>query len=152
MGLYDFRRLYELACPATVQVGRSILFGSRPPANDSLWERARQQGFEVKVYDRNAANKEKEVDLSLSTTLMEDPYEYMRADRKDMAVLLTRDRDYVPTVNSLWRRGLRVRVVFWEHAVARALRDAADEFIPLERSPRHIGHAAGWTDQPVTTS
>ncbi|MFF6785486.1 NYN domain-containing protein [Streptomyces sp. NPDC012510] len=145
---YDFGRLYELACPSNHQVGRSILFGSRPPANDSLWERARQDGFEVKVYDRNASNKEKEVDVSLSTTLMEDSYEYMRAERNDMAVLLTGDRDYVPTVLSLQRRGLKVRVVFWEHAVARALKEAADEFIALDPALDYIGHFNGLTPQP----
>ena len=44
---YDFGRLYELACPESVRVGRSILFGSRPPANESLWQRAESEGFLV---------------------------------------------------------------------------------------------------------
>jgi hypothetical protein len=37
---YDFGRLYELVCPLGTRVGRSILVGSRPPSNDSVWERA----------------------------------------------------------------------------------------------------------------
>jgi hypothetical protein len=41
---YDFGRLYQLACPAGETVGRSAIFGSRPPSNDSLWRRARR-GF-----------------------------------------------------------------------------------------------------------
>lgn len=129
---YDFGRLYELACPDTATIGRSILFGSRPPANDSLWERARREGFEVKVFDRNFSNKEKEVDVSLATTMMEDSYEYMRKDRGDMAVLLAGDRDYVPTVSSLQHRGLPVLLVFWEHATANALRDIAHDFHGLD--------------------
>ena len=45
---YDFGRLYELACPDEAVVGRSILFGSRPPPppNDSRRSRARREGFE----------------------------------------------------------------------------------------------------------
>jgi hypothetical protein len=41
---YDFGRLYQLACPAGEKVGRSALFGSRPPPNDSLWDRAERGG------------------------------------------------------------------------------------------------------------
>ncbi|MFI1585526.1 NYN domain-containing protein [Embleya sp. NPDC020630] len=142
---YDFGKLYELACPPSAQVGRSILFGSRPPANDSLWDRARNEGFEVEVFDRNAANKEKEVDVSLATTMMEDSYEHMRAARGDMAVLIAGDRDYVPTVNSLKKRNLKVRVVFWEHAVARALQETATEFIGLDPAFEYITRPGGMT-------
>lgn len=41
---YDFGRLYEFACPEGSKVGRSILFGSKPPPNDSLWDLARDRG------------------------------------------------------------------------------------------------------------
>src|SRR4051794_28651688 len=46
---YDFGKLNSLVCPADARVGRSFLVGSRPPANDSLWDSARQEGFEVRV-------------------------------------------------------------------------------------------------------
>lgn len=80
---YDFGRLYDLVCPAESKIGRSILFGSRPPADDTLWNRARREGFQVQVFDRNASNKETQVDVSLSTTMMEDSYEYMKSTRRD---------------------------------------------------------------------
>ncbi|MGX1614784.1 NYN domain-containing protein [Micromonospora chalcea] len=129
---YDFGRLYELACPSTAHIGRSILFGSRPPADDSLWNIAKREGFQVITYDRNAANKEKQVDISLSTTMMEDSYEHMKLSRRDIAVLVGGDGDFVPTVKSLKRRGFGVRVVFWSHAVSRELRESADEFVVLD--------------------
>lgn len=129
---YDFGRLYKIACPSTAPIGRSILFGSRPPADDSLWNIARREGFQVITYDRNAANKEKQVDISLSTTMMEDSYEHMKATRQDVAVLVGGDGDFVPTVKSLKRRGFGVRVVFWSHAVSRELRDSADDFVVLD--------------------
>lgn len=130
---YDFGRLYELACADAEQVGRSLLLGSRPPANDSLWDMAQNAGFEVEVFDRNAANREKQVDTGLVTRMMSDSYEHMQTRVPDvMAVLFSGDRDYVPTVRDLQRRGIKVRVVFWTHAVSRELRETADEFISLD--------------------
>lgn len=135
---YDFGYLYELACPVDEQIGRSILFGSRPPANDSLWARALAEGFQVEVLDRNAANKEKQVDNSIGTMMLEDSYEHMKPDRGDMAVLVAGDLDYLPNVHSLRKRGLRVRVVCWKHATSRQLREAADEFVELDPHFDHL--------------
>lgn len=42
---YDFGRLYKAVCPEGSQIGRSSLFGSRPPANDSLWNLAHEMGL-----------------------------------------------------------------------------------------------------------
>lgn len=60
----DFGRLFEFAAGA--DVGRAVLFGSRPPQNDSLWDIARRKGFEVIVHDRNAQNKEKKIDTQIT--------------------------------------------------------------------------------------
>jgi uncharacterized LabA/DUF88 family protein len=125
---YDFGKLYRAVCRAGTQIGRSSLFGSKPPANDSLWEMARRQGFEVTTFDRSYSNQEKEVDVAISTQLMEDSYEHMRVERGDRAVLISGDRDYTPTVKSLAKRGLPTTVVFWDHATARALKEAADDY------------------------
>lgn len=46
-------------------IRKAILVGSRPPKNDSLWNAAQKQGFEVIVKDRNSQNKEKAVDTKL---------------------------------------------------------------------------------------
>lgn len=129
---YDFGRLYELACPDDAQVGRSLLLGSRPPENDSLWQKARDAEFEVELYDRNAANKEKQVDTGLATRLLEDSYEHMAARVPDVkVVLVSGDRDYAPPLRSLRRRDIATRVVFWDHAISRELKEAADEFVDL---------------------
>lgn len=135
---YDFGQLYRAVCPEDSPIGRSSLFGSRPPPNDSLWDMARQVGFEVFTFDRNFKNKEKEVDVAIATQMMEDSYEHMRSDRGDMVVLIAGDRDYVPTLESLRKRGFRSLVVFWEHATARDIRDAADDYSPLEPLFEHL--------------
>jgi uncharacterized LabA/DUF88 family protein len=135
---YDFGKLYSAVCPDTAQIGRSSLFGSRPPANDTLWEMAKAEGFEVTVFDRNFANKEKEVDVALATQIVEDSFMYMRPERADRLVLVSGDRDYLPTLKSLAQRGLKSTVVFWAHAMSHDLRDFADDYFELDSIFDHI--------------
>jgi hypothetical protein len=56
----DFGKLHNFVAGSDPkQIKRATLFGSRPPAADSLWNTARKAGFEVTVVDRNVANREK---------------------------------------------------------------------------------------------
>lgn len=135
---YDFGRLYEAVCPDEAQIGRSSLFGSRPPKNDSLWGMARDGGFEVFVFDRNFANKEKEVDVAIATQIVEDSFLHMDSNRGDRVVLVTGDRDYLPTLKSLDGRGIKTTVVFWSHAMSHELRDFADDYFELDPIFDHI--------------
>ena len=48
-----------------------FLYGSRPPPNDSVWQRIREDGFDVKVFDRNIRNKEKGVDMEMGMDIAE---------------------------------------------------------------------------------
>lgn len=138
---YDFGRLYELACPPGEQIGRSILYGSRPPDNDTIWQRARDADFQVEVFDRSIyTNKEKQVDVALSTTMLEDSFNHMKADNSDIAVLVAGDGDFLPTIRSLQKRGIGIRVVSWAHAVSRELRDTAEEFVELDPHFDHLTH------------
>jgi uncharacterized LabA/DUF88 family protein len=56
----------------------------------------------------------------------------MTVARADEAVLISGDRDFAPTVRSLHKRGLPTHVVFWRHAAAGALAEAASEVDWLE--------------------
>jgi uncharacterized LabA/DUF88 family protein len=127
---YDFGKLYELVCPEEQQIGRSSLFGSRPPENDTIWELSRAKGFEVFLFARNAANKEKQVDVGIATQIMEDSFLYMRPG--DQLLLVSGDRDYLPTIESLAKRGFPTRVAFWEHATGSELKKAPIDFVPLD--------------------
>ncbi len=125
----DFGKLYEFAGGQASEVGRAVLFGSRPPPNDSLWEVARRKGFEPIIYDRSIRNREKKVDTSISTEIVTDSYEHMSPEH-DEITLVAGDSDYVPTVEKLSTRGFTFHVVFWEHA-SRELKEAATRFISL---------------------
>lgn len=61
-----FGKLHEFA--GGCDVGRAVLYASRPPANSSLWSVAKNQGFEVVVHDRNFVNREKKLIPRLSVT------------------------------------------------------------------------------------
>jgi hypothetical protein len=126
---YDFGRLYQLACPETELLGRTALFGSTPPPSDSIWKRARREGFEVRLFERNASNREKQVDNAIGTLMLEDSYEWMRDG--DTVTLVAGDGDFVPTLTSVQRRGFPITVMFWSHA-SRQLRDLADTFFDLD--------------------
>lgn len=83
----------------------------------------------MKLFPRNAQNKEKQVDNALGTLLLEDSYEHTKPG--DTVVLIAGDGDFVPNLESVRRRGFKVRLMFWSHA-SKALRDGADEFVDLD--------------------
>jgi len=132
----DFGNLFQFAAGDGTDVKRSALFGSRPPKNDSLWNIARDRGFEVVVHDRNVANKEKKVDSEIVTQMMADSYTLW--EEGDEFILVAGDGDYVPTVEHLVDRGIKVSVLFWNHA-NRELKDACSEFIALDQYLKHLG-------------
>ena len=132
----DFGRLFKFAGGEKLQVKRAMLFGSRPPPNDSLWEAAKRQGFEPIVYDRNIRNREKKIDTDIVATMIADSYEILDIKADEMT-LVAGDADYVPAIEKLRKRGVNVHVVFWAHA-ARELREAATKFIDLNPFLNHL--------------
>jgi uncharacterized LabA/DUF88 family protein len=132
----DFGKLYEFAGGQRSEVGRAVLYGSRPPPNDSVWEMAKRKGFEVVVHDRNIRNKEKKIDTSIATDIVADSYELMKPGA-DEITLVAGDSDYVPTIKKMRDRGFRFTVMFWEHA-SRELKEAATTFVSLDQWLEHL--------------
>ncbi len=129
----DFGRLFEFAAGSAV--GRAVLFGSRPPQNDSLWTIAKARGFEVIVHDRNAQNREKKIDTQITAEILSDSYELMKTG--DSVTIVSGDSDYVPAIEKLKSRGFSVEVCFWDHA-SRELREAATRFVSLNKYLEHL--------------
>ncbi|MGE4194863.1 MAG: NYN domain-containing protein [Pseudodesulfovibrio sp.] len=126
----DFGKLhFFVAGDNPAEIRHAVLFGSRPPKNDSLWEMARNAGFEVVIEDRNIANKEKKIDTGIVTSMMRDAYK-LADPAKDTITLVSGDADYLPAIETLTKDGFRVDVVFWDHA-AQELKDACSNFISL---------------------
>lgn len=130
---FNFGKLKYFAGGDEVAMAR--LYGSRPPASDALWDRARRCGFDVKVFDRSFG-KEKRVDTQMVADVMEDLYE--RIDPKsDVVVIVAGDQDHMPVLEKAKAKGVRVEVVFWSHA-NHHLRNEADEFIELDPHFDHL--------------
>ncbi len=133
----DFGRLHDFIAGANQsEIKRCMLFGSRPPENDSLWQMARNAGFEDVVEDRNAANKEKKIDTGIATAMMKDAYTVVKKS-EDTITLVSGDTDFVPCVKELVEDGFNVEVVFWDHA-GKELREICSKFISLNNKLDHL--------------
>lgn len=132
----DFGKLFQFAGGEMPEVKRAVLFGSRPPPNDSLWNAAKRKGFEVVVYDRNVKNREKKIDTDIVATMIEDSYERLDKSADEMT-LVAGDSDYVPAIEKLQKRGIAVHVVFWAHA-AKELREVATKYVDINPYLNHL--------------
>lgn len=126
----DFGKLHQfLTTNGDSEIARLVLFGSRPPPNDSLWAVAENKGFEPIIEDRNAGNHEKKIDAGMAVAMIKDAYP--RADKStDTFILVAGDGDYVPVVSDLVQEGFTVKVIFWDHA-SRELQDICSTFISM---------------------
>ncbi|ODT16033.1 MAG: NYN domain-containing protein [Mesorhizobium sp. SCN 65-12] len=136
----DFGRLHEfIAGGNQAEIKRAVLFGSRPPPNDSIWTFATKAGFELVLVDRNVANQEKKVDTGMVTMIMRDAYK--AGDPASTTItIVAGDSDFVPTVQALKEDGFAVDIVFWDHA-ARELRDEATRFISLNKHLKLLAYS-----------
>lgn len=105
-----------------------ILYGSRPPAEDSVWNRIRDDGFDVKVFDRNIRNKEKGVDMEMGMDMAKLIY---GGTKPGVMVIAAGDADYVPAVQRARLEGWPVEVWFWSNA-AGDLKNAASRYCSLD--------------------
>ncbi|WP_043597175.1 NYN domain-containing protein, partial [Aeromonas diversa] len=120
----DYGKLYEYLCGDGQEVGCAKLWGS-PPPSDSFWKMVEHKGFEVKTYDRNAAGKEKKVDVAIAHQITKDAYTLIASEKETSEIVLVAgDKDYVPVIEDLKSEGFTVVVVFWDQA-AQELKDAA---------------------------
>ena len=105
-----------------------FLYGSTPPPDDTVWNRIRDDGFDVKLFQRNIRNKEKGVDMEMGM----DIAELLHTVPKPKVIVITAgDADYVPAVERAKKKGWVVEVWFWSNAAAE-LKKAANRFCPLD--------------------
>lgn len=136
----DFGKLLTKVAKGRV-VSHAILVGSRPPANDTVWDAAEEQGFQVTVHDRSTSNKEKAVDTELVAQGTEI---VCTVQNPQHIAILSGDRDFIPLVNIAQRRGWSVEM--W--AFKNAFRDTGqmaitvDHIFPLDDVFDEIGHNA----------
>lgn len=90
----DFGKLLNVVSDG-LAIRKAFLVGSRPPKNDSLWNAARNNGFEVIVQDRNFQNREKAVD----TNLVAKGVEIICTTKPAVLKVLSGDSDFSPLID-----------------------------------------------------
>jgi uncharacterized LabA/DUF88 family protein len=75
---------------------KAILVGSTPPSTDTIWQAARDGGFEVITHEKNTSGKEKAVDTEIVAKGTE-----LVCTTTEPAILklLSGDRDFIPLIN-----------------------------------------------------
>jgi uncharacterized LabA/DUF88 family protein len=108
----DFGKLITVIANGR-EIYEAILVGSRPPANDSVWNAAEASGFKVMVHDRNIKNKEKAVDTEL---VAQATRSICKAPEKMDLAIVSGDRDFIPLVNVAQEEGWEVEMWAWTNA------------------------------------
>jgi uncharacterized LabA/DUF88 family protein len=120
------------------RIRKAILFGSRPPSNDRIWELARRGGFEVKTHDRDANNREKAVD----SELVAQGTRIMCKTSPAVLVIASGDRDFIPLVDIAHDEGWTVEMAAFESAFSPSgeMATRVDRIRPLDGVLDKIGN------------
>jgi len=111
------------------------MYGSEPPPNDTVWERVRSEGFDLKVFQRNFFGKEKRVDMEMGLDIQKMTWE---CEKPGICCIVAGDEDYVSVVERLHEAKWKVEVWFWNNASGK-LKEAADRFESLNPHIDFIG-------------
>lgn len=117
----DFGRLLLQACQrpggVTRSVGSAYIAGVIPD-DDSFWEIAENQGFNVRRGYLGTNNRSKQDDAYLITDMVSTVFEQ---PGPSTVVLIAGDADYVPPLLKSLAKGWRNEVVFIDHGISRSL-------------------------------
>ena len=124
----DFGRLLLEACRRNGGVTRSVgsaYIAGVIPDDDSFWQIAKNQGFNVRRGYLGSNNRSKQDDAYLITDMVSTLYEQLGPST---VVLIAGDADYVPPLTKSIAKGWRNEVVFIDHGISRSLEAVAHEF------------------------
>jgi hypothetical protein len=121
------------------RVINAILVGSTPPPNDSLWNAAVSQGFEVKTHERSrATGEEKAVDTEIMASGLKIIYKH---PRPAILKLLSGDRDFLPLIRSAYEEGWETELWGFAASISNELSQTVSRVQLLDSVFDHIGKA-----------
>lgn len=129
----DYGQLITV-CADGRPVTQANLYGSVPPANDSLWNAIRAQGWKVKTMERNAAGKEEGLDIEIALDMNDVARDVVPPGTM---ILVAGDGDYQTLIPRLQQRGWKIELAFYQN-VALSVRTLADSFLSLEERLHEI--------------
>jgi uncharacterized LabA/DUF88 family protein len=145
----DFGKRLEFLAEGR-QIIAAILVGSTPPSNDSVWDAAKAEGFEVITHDRDYfSGQEKAVDTEIVARGTE-----IICDQKTagVVVLASGDRDFLPLVRLAQRRDWQVEMCSFSNAFAPsgAMAMAVNRVRQLDSAFDKIGrHDFSWPPEKI---
>ena len=137
----NFKNLLRLA-HADRPVAKALVAGSIPPALRAVWDRMRDEGVEVRLFDRGASDRsEQEVpDRVLQLRMLEDAVDFNGSP--GVAVMLTGDgkgfhagAGFHRTLERMHRKGWKVEILSWGNSCNQRMRKWAEEvgaFVALD--------------------
>lgn len=133
----DFGQLINTVA-GELLVSKAILVGSRPPKNDSVWNAAKSQGFEVIVHNRSNTGKEKAVD----TEIVAQGTQIVCTEQPAVLKLLSGDRDFIPLIKIANGRGWETEMWAFSNAFTHYgdMASSVDKIRPLDEVFDIIGH------------
>lgn len=98
----------------------SVLYGSQPPAVDTAWEAIRQKNIKTKIFQKNARNLEKEVDIAMASDITEAAIkaDLLYKEKIRTFIVLTGDRDQVCSFQKVLDTGNRLEIVSFKSALS----------------------------------
>ena len=107
-------------------VAQGFLYGSEPPAIDSVWEKIKQKGWRVDK-KKKSYGKEKMVDTQLVADVTEKACTTPEEERTTI-IFITGDADAMPAISKvLSYRGWKVEICMWEHSMSSQLKKLTKE-------------------------
>ncbi|WP_321429225.1 NYN domain-containing protein [uncultured Methanolobus sp.] len=93
------------------------LYGSEPPKMDSLWRFLERKGVDVRVFTRNAFNKEKEVDAALVWDVAKLVIKAEDEDNSNKIIAIAGgDKDFLSLYEKGKNAGFDVEFYSWNHS------------------------------------
>ena len=119
---------------------RARLYGSSETNKSQavVSEAALKAGFEPRIFRRPYGGKEKGVDTALVTDLIADSFTVYAPG--DELILVAGDGDYLPLVDHLKSRDIRLSVVFWDRGLSQGLRVSGCNWVSLQPHLRSLIH------------
>ena len=115
-----------------------VLYGSRPPPDDSIWQEIRNEGFDVRLLDRNIRDKEKGVDMEMGMDVVERMFQVAQPAT---IVIAAGDADFKGVVERAKKRGWDVEVWFWGNAAAEM--KGVSTFVDLDQALDYLRKGGG---------
>jgi uncharacterized LabA/DUF88 family protein len=114
---------------------KALLVGSTPPPNDSLWNAAKNVGFDVKTYERSPSG-EKVVDTELLASGLKVIYKH---PRPAVLKLLSGDRDFIPLIRNACEEGWETELWGFSDSISNDLQQMVHRVILLDGVFNAIG-------------